>query len=293
MPRGGYRAGPDRLDPPARIPGRVYNVCDDDPAPPQDVIAHAAALLDLPPPPEIPFEKADLSPMARSFYAESKRVRNDRIKRELGVRLRYPDYRSGLAQLLSAETRRIVRSLRQANYCSQGQRPHLKGSTGHETLPHDPPVRRGPAEARGARNSSNTPGPEVTRVEVNKSTRTMTLWHHGEVLETFEVELGFEPLGHKSEEGDGRTPEGDYIVDRRNPNSEFYLSIGIDYPNEADIAAAEEAGVDPGGDIFIHGTPRPFARVDDWTAGCIAVTNREMRRIYAMVQDGTPITILP
>jgi murein L,D-transpeptidase YafK len=67
------------------------------------------------------------------------------------------------------------------------------------------------------------------------------------VLETFEVELGFEPLGHKAEEGDGRTPEGDYIVDRRNPNSEFYLSIGIDYPNEADIAAAEEAGVDPGG----------------------------------------------
>jgi nucleoside-diphosphate-sugar epimerase len=94
-------------------PGRVYNICDDDPAPPQDVIAHAAALLGLPPPPEIPFEEADLSPMARSFYAESKRVRNDRIKRELGVRLKYPDYRSGLAQLLSAETRRIVSLLRQ------------------------------------------------------------------------------------------------------------------------------------------------------------------------------------
>ncbi len=136
-------------------------------------------------------------------------------------------------------------------------------------------------------------GPEVTRVEVSKSSRTMTLWHYNEVLETYEVELGFEPLGHKTEEGDGRTPEGEYIVDRRNPNSEFYLSIGIDYPNEGDIAAAEEAGVDPGGDIFIHGTPRPFARIDDWTAGCIAVTNREMREIYAMVQDGTPITILP
>lgn len=136
-------------------------------------------------------------------------------------------------------------------------------------------------------------GPEVTRVEVSKSSRTMTLWHHDVILETYEVELGFDPLGHKFEEGDGRTPEGDYIVDRRNPNSEFYLSIGIDYPNAEDIAAAEEAGVDPGGDIFIHGTPRPFARVDDWTAGCIAVTNREMRQIYAMVQDGTPITILP
>jgi nucleoside-diphosphate-sugar epimerase len=84
-------------------PGRVYNVCDDDPAPPQDVIAHAAALLNLPPPPEIPFDQAELSPMARSFYAESKRVRNDRIKDELGVKLRYPDYRAGLAQVLSAE----------------------------------------------------------------------------------------------------------------------------------------------------------------------------------------------
>ena len=87
-------------------PGAAYNVCDDDPAPPQDVIAHAAELLNLPVPPEIPFEQADLSPMARSFYAESKRVRNDRIKDELGVRLKYPDYRAGLAQLLSAETKR-------------------------------------------------------------------------------------------------------------------------------------------------------------------------------------------
>lgn len=81
-------------------PGAVYNVCDDDPAPPQDVIAHAARLLGLPPPPEVRFEEAELSPMARSFYAESKRVRNDRIKRELGVALRYPTYREGLAALL-------------------------------------------------------------------------------------------------------------------------------------------------------------------------------------------------
>ncbi|WP_308916194.1 SDR family oxidoreductase [Jannaschia sp. LMIT008] len=84
-------------------PGAVYNVCDDDPAPPQDVIAHAAALLGLPPPPEVAFEEADLTPMARSFYAESKRVRNDRIKRDLGVRLRHPDYRRGLADLLSRD----------------------------------------------------------------------------------------------------------------------------------------------------------------------------------------------
>ena len=84
-------------------PGAVYNVCDDDPAPPQDVIAHAAQLLGRPPPPAVAFEDADLGPMARSFYAESKRVSNERIKGELGVRLRHPDYRSGLAALLAAE----------------------------------------------------------------------------------------------------------------------------------------------------------------------------------------------
>lgn len=79
----------------------IYNVCDDDPAPPQDVIAHAATLLDLPLPPAVPFDQADMTPMARSFYGDSKRVRNDRIKRNLGVTLHYPDYRTGLAALLA------------------------------------------------------------------------------------------------------------------------------------------------------------------------------------------------
>jgi len=82
-------------------PGRIYNVCDDDPAPPEDVIAHAAALLGLPRPRAIAYADADMTPMARSFYAESKRVRNDRIKSELGVALTYPDYRAGLAALLA------------------------------------------------------------------------------------------------------------------------------------------------------------------------------------------------
>ncbi len=86
-------------------PGAAYNVCDDDPAPPQDVIAHAAKLLDLPIPEAIAIEDAEMSPMARSFYAESKRVRNDRIKDELGVELLYPDYRAGLAAVLEAEGR--------------------------------------------------------------------------------------------------------------------------------------------------------------------------------------------
>ena len=84
-------------------PGAVYNVCDDDPAPPEDVIGHAARLLGLPLPPAVSYEAADMSLMARSFYAESKRVRNDRIKRQLGVVLKFPDYRSGLAALLAQE----------------------------------------------------------------------------------------------------------------------------------------------------------------------------------------------
>lgn len=84
-------------------PGAVYNVCDDLPAPPQDVIEHAAELLGLPVPPAIPFEEAELSPMAASFYSDSKRVRNDRIKEDLGVSLLHPDYRSGLRALLDAE----------------------------------------------------------------------------------------------------------------------------------------------------------------------------------------------
>lgn len=84
-------------------PGAVYNLCDDDPAPPQDVIAHAAELLEVPIPPEVAFDKVEMSPMARSFYAESKRVRNDRIKTELGVTLRYPSYRDGLSAILAAE----------------------------------------------------------------------------------------------------------------------------------------------------------------------------------------------
>ncbi len=80
-------------------PGSAYNVCDDDPAPPQDVIAYAAELLGVPAPPEVPFEEAEMTPMARSFYADNKRISNDKIKDELGVKLEYPDYRVGLRAL--------------------------------------------------------------------------------------------------------------------------------------------------------------------------------------------------
>jgi murein L,D-transpeptidase YafK len=138
-------------------------------------------------------------------------------------------------------------------------------------------------------------GPEVTQVIVAKSSRRMYLMHGEEALKVFEIDLGFAPVGKKEFEGDGKTPEGEYVIDRRNPRSDFHLSLGISYPNEEDTAYADKMGKNPGGDIFIHGGPRLFKdkRRDDWTAGCISVSDKEMEDIYAMVRDGTPITILP
>lgn len=137
-------------------------------------------------------------------------------------------------------------------------------------------------------------GPEVTHIVVHKAERRMYLLHNSQVLKSYDIDLGFAPAGHKQFEGDGRTPEGTYRIDRRNPNSDFHLSIGISYPNARDIALATAAGKSPGGDIFIHGQANKKSRNGpDWTAGCISVTNREMEDIYAMVKDGTLITMRP
>lgn len=138
-------------------------------------------------------------------------------------------------------------------------------------------------------------GPEVTRIVVMKSRRQLHLMHNDDILTSFDIDLGFAPEGAKQFEGDGRTPEGRYFIDRRNPNSDFHLSIGISYPNADDIAAARGAGKPPGGDIFIHGRPNGIGprKGPDWTAGCISVKNREMETIYAMVGLQTPIDIYP
>lgn len=137
-------------------------------------------------------------------------------------------------------------------------------------------------------------GPEVTRVLVYKENRKMYLMHNEEVLASYEIGLGFAPEGDKEIEGDGKTPEGDYVIDRRNPNSEFHLSIGVSYPNDEDRKNAKALGERPGGDIFIHGRPWKYrSGGQDWTAGCIAVTNDEIEDIYAMVRNGTLISIYP
>ncbi|MBT8419004.1 MAG: L,D-transpeptidase family protein [Silicimonas sp.] len=135
-------------------------------------------------------------------------------------------------------------------------------------------------------------GPEVTRVVVYKQSRRLFLIHNKTVLKSYRVGLGFAPRGDKKVEGDGRTPVGHYLIDRRNPDSRYHLSLGINYPSERDISEAEALGKAPGGDIFIHGQGRNFSfLIPDWTWGCIAVTNDEMEEIYAMVRDGTPISI--
>ncbi|MEL6607269.1 MAG: L,D-transpeptidase family protein [Pseudomonadota bacterium] len=136
-------------------------------------------------------------------------------------------------------------------------------------------------------------GPEVTYLLAFKEQRKLVLMHNDTILKTYDFELGFAPTGDKTVRGDGKTPEGIYRIDRKNPNSAFHLSIGISYPNAEDRAEAEALGQSPGGDIFIHGTPRKFRSTDDWTWGCLAVTNREMEDIYAMVNVGTPIAIYP
>jgi len=142
-------------------------------------------------------------------------------------------------------------------------------------------------------------GPEVTSLVVNKGARKLYLLHNQQILREYDVDLGFAPTGTKTKRGDGRTPEGTYLIDRRNPRSRYHLSLGISYPNSQDIAQAEAAGEHPGGDIFIHGQPnlrselRRAKKTPDWTAGCIAVKNSEIEEIYAMVNKGTLITLRP
>lgn len=136
-------------------------------------------------------------------------------------------------------------------------------------------------------------GPDITSIQVHKGDRKMYMINNGRVVKTYDVALGFTPKGHKQFEGDGKTPEGTYYIDRRNPNSRFHLSLGISYPNTADRQHAEGIGKKPGGDIFIHGGPLRVTNRKDWTEGCIAVTDEEIEEIYAMVKDYTVIHVLP
>jgi murein L,D-transpeptidase YafK len=127
----------------------------------------------------------------------------------------------------------------------------------------------------------------------------LTLLSKGEVIKTYQIALGGNPVGPKERRGDNKTPEGTYIIESRNGQSGYHLSLRISYPNQKDRQRAKELGVSPGGDIMIHGIKNGFAWVDglhtaiDWTEGCIAVTNKEMEEIARLVPNGTPVEIRP
>ncbi|MFW1858349.1 L,D-transpeptidase family protein [Acinetobacter defluvii] len=144
----------------------------------------------------------------------------------------------------------------------------------------------------------------ITEVKVYKSKRIVELLHQEQNIRTYPMRLGFDPLGHKVQEGDGKTPEGQYVLDWRNPKSAFYKSLHISYPNAQDQAKAKQLGVSAGGDIMIHGSATTaqmnklpklmeYLPRNDWTWGCIAIRNVDMDEIWTLVDDGTIITIYP
>jgi murein L,D-transpeptidase YafK len=146
---------------------------------------------------------------------------------------------------------------------------------------------------------AQSPGGGADRVVVYKHERKLVLLSQGKELRSYKIALGSEPAGPKTRHGDHRTPEGLYLLDSRNPHSQFYKAFHISYPNSQDIAAARKLGVSPGGDIMLHGLPKQYAWVGkshvlhDWTDGCIAVTNEEMDEIWKLVRVGTLIEIKP
>lgn len=143
------------------------------------------------------------------------------------------------------------------------------------------------------------PPPRADFVLVDKGTNSLYLFQNNEILKAYNVSLGQNPIGHKVQEGDHRTPEGRYNLTYKNEQSKFYRSIRIDYPNQRDIAIAEQRGVNPGGDIVIHGMPNEVGdyrgpiKPHNWTQGCIAVRNYEMDEIMRLIEPNTPIQIRP
>jgi murein L,D-transpeptidase YafK len=143
------------------------------------------------------------------------------------------------------------------------------------------------------------PEKKADRIVIVKSTRTMTLMNSGNVLKTYKVALSAHPIGGKERVGDDKTPEGLYTVDWKNAQSKFHLALHVSYPNTADKERARKLGVDPGGEIEIHGIGAKYGylgalhRQMDRTAGCIAVTNEEIDEIWKLVAVGTTIEIKP
>jgi murein L,D-transpeptidase YafK len=141
--------------------------------------------------------------------------------------------------------------------------------------------------------------PHADRIIIHKKERTMELMRAGQVIKTYKIALGGQPVGPKMRQGDHRTPEGVYVIDRRNAQSQFHRSLHISYPSASDRERAGKVGVSPGGDIFIHGLPNGYGfigsahRARDWTDGCIAVTDQEIEEVWTLVDNGTLVEIRP
>lgn len=143
------------------------------------------------------------------------------------------------------------------------------------------------------------PEARATRLVVDKSERTLRVFDGDRLLTSYAIALGRNPVGHKEREGDGRTPEGEYVIDSRKEDSAFHRALHVSYPGPDDAARARERGVSPGGDIMIHGLRNGLGFIGrahllaDWTEGCIAVTDPEIEELWRAVPDGTPILIEP
>jgi len=151
----------------------------------------------------------------------------------------------------------------------------------------------------GLQTASGETEEKADAVLVVKSEKRLYLMRDGVQFASFPVTFGGQPTGHKKERGDQRTPEGYYMLDYKNSNSKFYKSIHISYPNTQDRINAVQRGVDPGGDIMIHGQlngwqwASPIVQLFSWTDGCIALSNRNMDRVWKAIEPGTPIEIRP
>jgi len=141
--------------------------------------------------------------------------------------------------------------------------------------------------------------PVADKVVIEKAVRKLHLMRDGKAFRTFKIALGIRPVGDKKKEGDFKTPEGRYYLDSRNQHSDYFLAIHISYPDSADLREASQIGSAPGGAIMIHGQPNEptrseaYYRTQDWTNGCIAVSNSDMIDIWLMTGENTPIEIRP
>ncbi len=142
-------------------------------------------------------------------------------------------------------------------------------------------------------------GTLADRVVIEKGARRLSLFSGARTLKVYRIALGTNPVGPKQQEGDGRTPEGTYVIDSRNKNSAYHRALHVSYPNAEDRQRARRRGVSPGGTIMIHGLPNGTGAIGrahilrDWTQGCIAVTNEEIEEIWRLVPNGTRVIIKP